>query len=487
MDKRVELNNSKIIEGANKLADTVKITMGAKGKLVVIQDPKSFFPVLTKDGVTVADYTFLEDPFEDMGAKMMKQVTTRTLEEAEDATTTATVLTQALINNGVGKSARHIADTYKRDLQTTLKALDKLAKPVTDEQIFAVANVACNGDKETAKLVADAFLAVGRNGAVKVENTSLDESSFEVFEGMTVDSGLTMPHFATDKRKMECHLDNPYIFVYQDAIQGIDDIYPVIAFAEQEQAKIVIFAPDIEEKALHRLVLNNTQGRSTLVFVRTPEYGARKEDIESDICFVTKAEAQTIYKDIDLTGLGRAKEVVIRPHSTSVITEKKTEERIKDIEPLTKAEDGDFQVRRIKNLASKMVTIKVGGLTDIELREKRDRVDDAIGAVKSSFKGGVVAGAGNTFASLSKKLKLSEEFASALTAPMLTILENAEMQAVEESYTYNKGFDVAEGKFLNNLKNSGLIDSANSLKVALTSAVSVANNILNTGGVLLTT
>lgn len=487
MDKNILTNQeaqNKIISGANKLADIVKTTMGAKGRLVVINDIQSPFPILSKDGITVADYIQLEDKFEDMGAKMIKQATKRTLDEVQDSTTTATVLAQALINEGQGKSPREITEKYSEDLQKVLKAIKSLAKRVTGKQVKEVATIAANNDKAIGKLVSEAYNKIGKKGSVKVENTTIDTSSYEIFEGLNLDSGLSAPYFATDKRKMECHLDNPFVFLFSEGIQSVDDIYPMIEYAKMKSRPILIVAPNIEQTALHRLIMVNMQGIVQAVYVRTPEYGKRNDEIMSDIAYVTGAEIQHIYTPLDFSKLGEATQVVIRPFNTSIITGTDTTERIKELEPDTKLEDGIFTEKRIQNLASKMAVIKVGGLTDIEQREKRDRVDDAVGAVKSSFVSGVVAGAGNTLAYLSETLDLSPEFKEALKAPMKTILENAEITQVPECLELNKGFDVVTGELKTDLKNAGIIDSANSISKALESAVSVANNILYTNAVI---
>lgn len=488
MDKNIVIDKQaqdKIIEGANKLANIVKTTMGAKGKLVVIKEPQGLFPILTKDGITVADYILLEDPFENMGAQMIKQATKRTLDEVQDSTTTATVLTQALINQGKGKPSRQIIKNYTADLKKVKTEMEKLSKNVTQKQIKQVATIASNNDIQIGQLVAKAFAQVGRKGAIKVENTTLDESSFEVFEGLNIDSGLSAPHFATDKRKMECHLDKPYVFMFSESIQSIDDIYPVIEYAKANNRPILIMAPDIEQTALHRLILINMQGLVQAVYLRAPEYGKRNDEIMSDVAFVTNAQVQSIYSDLDFSKLGEAEQIVIRPVNTSIVTSVDTKNRIAELETRLKQEDGDFVAKRIQNLASKMAIIKVGGLTDIEQREKRDRVDDAVGAVKSSFVSGVIAGAGNTLAYLSETLELSNEFKEAIKAPMKTILENAEIKETKECYELNKGFNVVTEEFSNDLKAEGILDSSNSIIKALESAVSVANNILETNGIII--
>lgn len=488
MDKNIKINKdarTSIVNGVNKLADVVKTTMGAKGKLVVIEDNQSFFPILSKDGITVAEHVILEDQFENLGAKMLKQATKRTLDEVQDSTTTATVLAQALINNGIDKQPRQITEAYQKDLELTIKELKRLSSRGTAKQIKQVATTASNCDSKIGKLVADAYKQVGRKGSIKVENTTLDESSFEIFEGLNLDSGLSAPHFATDKRKMECHLDNPLVFLFADSIQSIEDIIMPIEYAKSKNQPLAIIAPDIEQTALHRLILTNMQGLVKVVYIRTPEFGKRNDEIMEDISIVTKGEIQTIYKDINLNGLGTAKQIVIRPHNTSIITDVDTSEQIKALEPRLKQEDGDFVAKRIQNLASKMAVIKVGGLTDIEQREKRDRVDDAVGAVKSSFVSGVIAGAGNTLAYLASQLELSQEFKEALKAPMRTILQNAEIKETEDCYKLNQGFNVVTGEFTQDLKSEGILDSTNSIIKALESATSVANNVINTNGIVL--
>lgn len=489
MDKNILLHTDarkKIILGANKLADTVKVTMGAKGKLVVIEDHNAFYPILSKDGITVADSVFLEDRFENMGAKMVKQATQRALSEVADGTTTATVLAQALINEGANKSPREISETYTKDLQTILKALKKVSKKATDKELRGVALLAANGDKEIGNMIAKAYKQIGRHGAFKVENTTLDETSCNIFEGLNVESQLSSPYFATDTKKMECVLKNPYILCFAQPIQHVDEILNAITFAEKKKKPLLVVAPDIEPIAMHRLILMNQQAMAHVVYLRAPEYGKRSQDIMEDIAFVSGGKVQTIYQEkLNTEFLGSLPEVIIRTTNTSIVHEANLKQRIAELEPLVKLEDGAFVERRIRNLASKLAVIKVGGLTDIEQRERKDRVDDAVGAIQSASREGVVAGAGNTLAYLAQKENVSEEFKEALKAPLMTILENAEIPFSQNCLAWNTGYDVVTGEYKTDLKGAGIIDSSNSLSVALESAVSVANNILNTSGVIL--
>lgn len=489
MDKNILLHTEareKIIQGANKLADTVKVTMGAKGKLVVIEDHNAFYPILSKDGITVADNVFLQDRFENMGAKMVKQATQRALSEVADGTTTATVLAQALINEGADKSPREMSETYAKDLQKVLKGLKKVSKKATDKELKAVAILAANGDKEIGTMIAKAYKQIGRHGAFKVENTSLDETSCTIFEGLNVESQLSSPYFATDTKKMECVLKNPFILCFAQPIQHVDEILSAITFAEKKKRPLLIVAPDIEPIAMHRLILMNQQAMAHVVYLRAPEYGKRSQDIMEDIAFVSGGKVQTIYQEkLNTELLGSVPEVIIRTTNTSIIHEVNLKQRIAELEPLVKLEDGAFIERRIKNLASKLATIKVGGLTDIEQTERKDRVDDAVGAIQSANKEGIVSGAGNALAYLGNTLDVSPEFKRALQEPLKTILNNAEIPFQDECLKWNTGYDVVTGELKTDLKGAGIVDSSNSLSVALESAVSVANNILNTSGVIL--
>lgn len=483
MDKNILVHQDardKIIAGANKVADIVKTTMGAKGKLVVIQDPSTFYPILTKDGISVADYVQLEDGFEDLGARMIKQATQRTLDEVQDATTTATVLAQALINNGLSSSPREIAENYKQDLETTINALNKLSKKASKKQLKQIANIACNSDKVIADLVSTAFK---HSDSIKIESHILDDDSLELYDGLHVDTGITSHYFATDKKKMEAHLKDALVLIYAEPIQHMEEIHAVIDYATTAKRPLLIIAPEIEPSVLHRLIMFNTQGLGQVVYLRAPENGKRSIDLVSDIAYVTKATVQTIYKAIEIEGLGFAKEVIIRPLSTSIVTGTPTAERIKEITPLLKEEDGYFAKRRIQNLASSLAIIKVGGLTDIEQRERKDRYDDAVGAVRSAIKGGVVPGAGNALAFIAQNYKLSLAFRESLFAPMETILNNAEIEPTPQCLEWNTGFNVISGA-VTNLSEEGIIDSTNSIIKALESATSVAINILNTNAVI---
>lgn len=483
MQSRVILKEEakdKIISGVNKLADAVKLTMGAKGKYALIEDTNGLVPSLTKDGATVADRVRSLDEYEELGIKMVREATNRSLDQVQDGTTTATVLCQALVNNG--RDFKGIGETYKNELPKVLKSLDKLAKRATQKQIRQVATLAANGDKEVGKIVAKAYKEVGKNGYVTVETTALDHTTMEVEEGFTVEAGLLSAYFVTDASAMECRLKDAYVLVMSDKVNMLDDIYPYIEYATSKGKPLMVFGGDVDPKVLQQILVNNAKGVFTVCFVRTPHNAERQVMLATDIAVATGSKITSVLSNPDISNLGHAQSVSVRQGSTSIISDVDVSEYVSTLQSeLPTTELDSFLKKRIQNLTSKLVTIKVGGLTDLDLRERRDRIDDAVGAVKSAYKEGVVSGAGNALAHVAYKLDLHPIFAESLSRPMYTILENAEIDAKKECYEeYDKGFNVATGEFVNSLKDEGILDSVHSVKSAVEAAVSVAVNILNT-------
>lgn len=470
----------KIIGGVNHLADAVKITMGAKGKFALLEDVNGMVPSLTKDGATVADRVKSTDEFEELGIRMVREATNRSLLEVQDGTTTATVLCQALVNNGYNNT--EVIKTYKEELPKVLKALDKVSKRATQKQIRQVATLAANGDKEVGSIVSKAYKEVGKNGYIKVETTALDKTTLEVKDGFTVDSGLISAYFVTDSKSMECQMQDCFVLVLRDNLTRLEDIYPYIEYSSRQDKALMIFGGDINQDILQNILVNNAKGNFRVVFVRVPDNAENQTKIAHDIAATTGAEVTSVLEDVDLEYLGQADTITVRQGSTSITTKEDLTDYVKELEAeLPTTELDAFLKRRIQNLTSKMVTIKVGGLTDLDLRERRDRIDDAVGAAKSAYKEGVVPGAGNALAHVAYSLDLDPLFAEALSRPMYTILENAEIKPNAECYEkLDKGFNVATGEFVDSLKDEGILDSTHSVKSALEAAVSVACNILNT-------
>lgn len=470
----------KIISGVNLLANAVSLTMGAKGRYALIEDINGMVPSLTKDGATVADRVKSTDEFEELGIKMVREATNRSLNEVQDGTTTATVLCQALVNNGNGKE--DAVKIYERELPKVLKAIDKLSKRATQKQIRQVATLAANGDKEVGSIVSKAYKEVGKNGYIKVETTALDKTTLDVKDGFNVDAGLISPYFVTDSKSMECQLEDSYVLILKDNLKKLEDIYSYIEYARGKDKPLMIFGGDINQDVLQTILVNNAKGVFKVVFVRIPENGEQQTQHAMDIAVATNSTVTSTIESFDLEYLGHADSVTIRHGSTSIISGIDVSDYVKALEQELPTTELDSALkRRIQNLTSKMVTIKVGGLTDLDLRERRDRVDDAVGAARSACKQGVVPGAGNALAYLSTKLDLDPIFADALKVPMYTILNNANIIAKEScSKVLDKGYNVATGEFVESLKDEGILDSTHSVKSALEAAVSVACSILNT-------
>lgn len=473
-----------LLAGVNKLADAVKITMGAKGKLVIIEDKNAMVPSLTKDGATVAENVYSDNPHEELGIKMLREATYKSLSDVEDGTTTATVLGQALINNGINLKDPSV---YYKDLELVLKELSSISFRAKDKHLKQVATLASNGDTFVGDLVFKAFKLVGKNGHVGVETTALDETTLDVQEGVTLDSGLVSPYFATDSKNMECHLDKPKVFVVDSEINSLEDILPLVHFAKESQEPVLIFSKDISSQALETILYNNSQGTFKIVWSRIPENEDSQVAIMTDllkVCGITTAfskRAQQLYPD----NIGQLKGAILRRGSSSLISDVDLSDLIKELQQKLKTTELDsFLKRRIKNLNSRLVKIKVGGVTDLDLKERRDRVDDAVGALRSATISGVVPGGGNALSHISTKLKgqISEEFAKSLKAPQETILHNAGIETDKELFLLDKGYNVADGEYKESLTEAGILDSTHSIKSALEASTHVAVNIINTKG-----
>src|SRR5690606_32883346 len=288
--------------------------------------------------------------------------------------------------------------------------------------------------------------------------------------------GLISAYFVTDSKSMECQLQDCFVLVLRDNLTRLEDIYPYIEYSSRQDKALMIFGGDINQDILQNILVNNAKGNFRVVFVRVPDNAENQTKIAHDIAAATGAEVTSVLEDVDLEYLGQADTITVRQGSTSITTKEDLTDYVKELEAeLPTTELDAFLKRRIQNLTSKMVTIKVGGLTDLDLRERRDRIDDAVGAAKSAYKEGVVSGAGNALAHVAYKLDLHPIFAESLSRPMYTILENAEIESKKECYEeYDKGFNVATGEFVNSLKDEGILDSVHSVKSAVEAAVSVA-------------
>lgn len=448
MDKNIKLQKEardKIIAGVNKHADTVKVTMGGQGKLVIIQDQQNIAPFVTKDGVTVSNFVDLQDPYEMQGSMLMKQVARETVDYVNDNTTTATVLAQALINEGVasGKTYRQLQQEFDEGLEVTRKTLIKKSKKAN---LFHVAKIAANGDEQVAK---DVITAFEKTTTVLSELTSNKETVIHHEPGYTINSGFVHEAFKN------LTLGKSLFIIYNDSLNDLENLLPAFEYAKVNGMSVLIATETYEDAGLNQLVYNYIKGFANLAVISIP-YNKESWFIEMEE--VTGAKPITQYTNDIMSSVGLVEKAVIGPDKTKIVTEN------------MQGPDG-------------ICTIKVGGGSDAERREKLDRIDDAIGAVSSSFKYGVIPGGGNAIASVEQ---VSPEFKKALQYPRQVILENAEIDDSSIKHEYNKGYDVVTGEYKQNLIKAGIVDSTEGILKAIESAVSVAKIVLQTQGVILT-
>lgn len=515
--KEITLGNQSrehIKTGIDKLANAVKVTLGPKGRNVVIQ--KSFgTPKITKDGVTVAKEVELPDPLENMGAQMAKEVASKTADVAGDGTTTATVLAQALINAGLKNVA---SGANPIDLK---RGIDKAVKIVVDnikeqaeavsgnfDKIRQVATVSANNDEEIGNLIADAMKRVSTDGVITVEEAKGTETYVEEVSGMQFDRGYLSPYFATNTEQMVAEYDNPFILIHDKKISNVKDIIPVLEAAAQESKPLLIIAEDIEGTALGTLVVNRLRGTLQVVAVKAPGFGDRRKAMLEDIAVLTGATViseERGYKleNAGLEHLGQCEKIKVDKDNTTVIGGKGDQSMVQarvnqikaQIENTTSDYDREKLQERLAKLAGGVAVLHVGAATEVEMKEKKDRVDDALHATRAAIEEGIVAGGGVAFVraiDALRKVKFDNEdefigagiVSKALESPLRTIAENA---GVEGSVVLQKVLDE-KGAFGYNartdeyedLKKAGVIDPAKVARVAIENAASIAGMVLMT-------
>ncbi|MEO2068822.1 MAG: chaperonin GroEL [Desulfurobacteriaceae bacterium] len=512
----------KIKAGVDKLANAVKATMGPGGRNVVIER-KFGSPVVTKDGVTVAKEIELPDPVENIGAQLVKEVAQKTADKAGDGTTTATVLAQAIFNDGLkfitaGDNAIEVKRGIDEAVKVIVEELKNISKPVeTKEQIAQVATISANYDREIGELIAEAMDKVGKEGVITVEEAKGLETTLEVVEGMQFDRGYLSPYFVTDPDKMECVLENPYILIYGKKISNIRELLPVLEAVAREGKPLLIIAEDVEGEALATLVVNKLRGTLQVCAVKAPGFGERRKAMLQDIAILTGGTA--ILEDlgiklenVTIDMLGQADKVVVDKEHTTIIGGKgKAEDiegRIKQIkaelEKATSEYDKEKLQERLAKLAGGVAIIKVGAATEAELKEKKARVEDALHATRAAVEEGIVPGGGTALIAAAGKLddlvkKLDEAgevdkrhgveiVKKAIEAPLKQIAANAGysgeviVEKVKELINekgYEWGFNARKGEF-ENLVESGVIDPAKVERVALQNAASAAGLLLTT-------
>ena len=506
-------------EGVNKLANTVRVTLGPKGRNVVL-DKSYGAPLITNDGVTIAKDIELEDKFENMGAQLVKEVATKTNDVAGDGTTKATVLAQAMVNAGMknlaaGANPIVLRRGMKKATECAVEAIAKMSEKVTGkDQIAKVASISA-GDAEVGQMVADAMEKVSNDGVITIEESKTMKTELDLVEGMQFDRGYISAYMATDMDKMEAVLDNPYILITDKKISNIQEILPLLEQIVQSGAKLLIIAEDVEGEALTTLIVNKLRGTFNVVAVKAPGYGDRRKEMLKDIAILTggqviSEELGLELKDATMDMLGRAKSVKVQKENTVIVDgegEKSAiEARVAQIRAQIDETTSDFDreklQERLAKLAGGVAVIRVGAATETEMKEAKLRMEDALNATRAAVEEGVISGGGSAYIHASKEVKKltetligdektgAEIILKALEAPLYHISANA---GLEGSVIINKvresevgtGFDALNGEYVNMI-DAGILDPAKVTRSALQNATSVASTLLTTESVVAT-
>ncbi len=487
--------NKKVIAGVEKLSKAVKSTLGASGKCVIYEDARGL-PVITKDGVTVAESVVLFDPVENMGATLIKEAARNTVKEAGDGTTTATVLAESLLKevNTCDINTREIKDGIKSGLKKVNDYLDKISVKIEGNMLESVSSISCNNDEELGKIIAEAYTKVGKDGVVLMEESPTEETYVDIVDGVQIDSGLTSPHFVTDKDKQICELDNPLVLIVSSEIPNIRKIQKILEHVIKNKRSLLIVAP-VDQQVKAALLMNKVKGNIKVNIVDLPGFGPTKEDTVADLAFLVGAKVinEQLGDDLDLIDvdcLGEAYTSITDDKNT-VLTidtpEEQLEERIESIKKtIDEWEKNPFiqkkHRQRLAMLSGSVGIVKVGADSKVEMKEKKDRVEDAIWATKAALKEGIVPGGGVALLNASQKISTDcvgeEILLRAITAPFHTILANAGLEQVESRPTKGLGVDVVTGESVDMIK-SGIIDPVLVTKSALKNAVSVVSTIIS--------
>ena len=505
--------------GVNQLADTVRVTLGPKGRNVVL-DKSYGAPLITNDGVTIAKDIELEDKFENMGAQLVKEVATKTNDVAGDGTTTATVLAQAMVNAGMknlaaGANPIILRRGMKKATDCAVEAIAKMSQKVNGkDQIAKVAAISA-GDESVGQLVADAMEKVSNDGVITIEESKTMKTELDLVEGMQFDRGYVSAYMATDMDKMEAVLDNPYILITDKKISNIQEILPVLEQIVQSGAKLLIIAEDVEGEALTTLIVNKLRGTFNVVAVKAPGYGDRRKEMLQDIAILTggkviSEELGYDLKDTTMDMLGRAKSVKVQKENTVIVDGEGSKDEIQariaqiksQIEETTSDFDREKLQERLAKLAGGVAVIRVGAATETEMKESKLRLEDALAATKAAVEEGVISGGGSAYIHASKEVaKLAaslsgdektgaEIILKALEAPLYHIAANAGLEGaviinkVRESEV-GTGFDALNEKYVNMIE-AGILDPAKVTRSALQNATSVASTLLTTESVVAT-
>src|SRR5213593_2411713 len=502
----------RILHGVNKLADAVKVTLGPKGRNVVIEK-KYGSPTITKDGVTVAKEIELQDAMENMGAQMVREVASRTSDVAGDGTTTATVLAQAIFREGVktvaaGANPMALKRGIDKAVERATKEIKKMSKPVTGDMIAQVGTISANGDHTIGELIAEAMHKVGKDGVITVEESKTMDTALEVVEGMQFDRGYLSPYFVTDAESMKAVLENPAILLSEKKISSLRDMLPILEQAAKLGKSILIIAEDVEGEALATLVVNKLRGTITVAAVKAPGFGDRRKAMLEDIAVLTggKVISEEIGRKLDsatVQELGRGRKVQSNKDETTIVEGRGSEEAIKariqqiraQIAETTSDFDREKLQERLAKLAGGVAVIKVGAATETEMKEKKARVEDALNATRAAVEEGIVPGGGVALLRASDaldSLKLSGDEGTgvsivrrALEEPIRMIVENAGLEGsvivekVRAMVPLTRGFDAETCEYVDMMV-AGIIDPTKVERVALQHAASIASLLLTT-------
>jgi chaperonin GroEL len=492
---------NKIFQGIDKLTKAVSSTLGASGKCVILEDG-SGEPQITKDGVTVANSVILLDPVENMGAKLLKEAARKTVKEAGDGTTTATVLAHAILTEAYktkGKlSPRQLKDGINLAVEKVVSYLEKDSSKVEGEKIKQVATISANNDSELGKVISDAFLAVDKTGIVIMEVSEDPDTTMEKIEGIQYDKGFMNGHFITNQETSTAELDNPLVLILESKVENVRKLLPILEYIQKEKESLLIIG-DLDIQVAATLASNKIKGNFKVNVIDAPTFGVSRKETLDDIALLTGATVidENIGDDMDILSvdhLGRCIKSVSTEMDTIIQVGKSSDEvkeLIKNIEKQIKeTPNPNLKIRyekRLARLLAKVAIVKVGANSEVELKEKKDRVEDAICATKAAIKEGIVPGGGIALLNASQNIK-PESIAemvllNAISAPYETILENAGIEDYEMPRVKGKGLDVVTGKTVSMVK-SGIIDPLLVTKSALMNAASVATTILSTDCVI---
>ena len=500
--------------GVDQLADTVKITIGPKGRNVVL-GKKFGAPLITNDGVTIAKEIELKDEFENMGAQLIREVSTKTNDVAGDGTTTATVLAQAMIGEGIknlaaGANPMVMRRGIQKATEAAVEAIKANSQPVSGSNDIARVGTVSSGDEMIGKLIADAMEKVGRSGVITVEDSNTADTYSEVVEGMQFDRGYLSPYMVTDTDKMEAVLDDAFILLYDKKISAIQDLIPLLEKIAQQGAKLLIIAEDVEGDALATIVLNKLRGVFTCVCVKAPGFGDRRKEMLQDIAVLTggtvvSSELGMELKDVGIEVCGRAHQVKVTKDDTIIIDGAGDKDEIRDrvaainhqIEMSKSEYDTEKLKERLGKLGGGVAVIKVGAATEVEMKEKKMRIEDALNATRAAVEEGIVAGGGSAYVIASKAAaKTAEELsgdertgaaivAKALEAPIRQIVTNAGLEGavvlekVKAADSANFGFDAAAEEYCDMFE-AGIVDPTKVCRSALENAASISAGVLTT-------